>query len=282
MQSVLGRARKVDIVGEPFPHIIIQDAIESGEYEKLAADFPSAEIILNGRESANNQNFRYTAHEVLDDERISSRWREFMRYHVSPQFFQEVVELFGSHLRALNPQLEASAGKQLGEWKCGIRFREPPRDIALECQFAYGTPVERRSRVIGPHVDREVALYAGLLYMREDEDDSEGGDLELYRFVDGSPAFERDSRRVPDERVAPFRSIRYAKNTLVFFLHSPYSLHGVTPRCMTPFPRRHVNFVGELSHKVFDIGPFATLDATEPSHEESPAISPSNGHEDRQ
>ena len=41
-------------------------------------------------------------------------------------------------------------------------------------------------RSIGPHVDREVALYAGLFYMRDDHDDSEGGDLELYRFNRGT------------------------------------------------------------------------------------------------
>jgi hypothetical protein len=98
-----------------------------------------------------------------------------------------------------------------------------------------------------------VALYAGLFYMRDDHDDSEGGDLELYRFNAGAPAFEAGSRRVPDERVTRCRTIRYASNTLVFFLHSPHALHGVSPRSPTTFPRRHVNLVGELAVPVFDL-----------------------------
>ena len=134
-----------------------------------------------------------------------------------------------------------------------IRFREPIGHIALECQFTYGAPVDVRSRVIGPHVDREVALYAGLFYMRQDDDDSEGGDLELYRFTAGTPAFDAGSRLVPDERVTRCKTIRYASNTLVFFLHSPYALHGVSPRSPTKFPRRHINLVGELATKVFDL-----------------------------
>ena len=96
------------------------------------------------------------------------------------------MELFGPHVRALNPKLETSASKELPEWKSSVRFREPVQDIALECQFAYGSPVEQRSRVIGPHVDREVALYAGLFYMRDDADDSEVEDLPLFHDAPGS------------------------------------------------------------------------------------------------
>jgi len=32
---------------------------------------------------------------------------------------------------------------------------------------------------------------------------------------------------------------------LVFWINTPYSLHGVTPRGITDVPRRYVNFVGE-------------------------------------
>ena len=117
---------------------------------------------------------------------------------------------------------------------------------------AYGAPVDVRSRSIGPHVNREVALYAGLFYMRDDDDDSEGGDLELYRF-NSAPEFDVGSRRVPDERVTRCKTIRYASNTLVFFLHSPYALHGVSPRSPTTFSRRHINLVGELATQVFDL-----------------------------
>lgn len=272
MQSVLGRARKADIVDEPFPHLVIQDALEPDYYEDLAREFPAAEIILNGREPENNRNYRYAANDILDDERISPRWREFVRWHVSQAFFHEVCSLLGSRIRELNPELESSMSKVLTEWQSSVRFREPVRDIALECQFAYGSPVEQRSRCIGPHVDREVALFAGLLYMRDEADDSEGGDLELYRFTGGGPIFGRTQRLVPDGRVERFRSIRYARNTLVFFLHSINSVHGVSPRNVTRFPRRHINFVGELTTKVFDISPFATLEAAGPVTHHRPGM----------
>ena len=272
MHSILERARQIDIVDQPFPHLVIQNALEPSYYEILAREFPAAEIILNGREPESNRNYRYAANEILDDERISPRWRDFTRYHVSQAFCDEVCALWGSRIRKLHQGLEASVAKPLADWNSSVRFREPPSDIVLECQFTHGSPVEKQSRSIGPHVDREVALFAGLLYMRDDEDDSEGGDLELYQFTTDQPAFEEASRRVPDDRVTRFRTIRYAKNTLVFFLQSPTSLHGVSPRGITRFPRRHINFVGELATKVFDVTPLATIKLAHPSEARGPVI----------
>jgi hypothetical protein len=253
MHSVLARARQSQIIDDPFPHLVVHEALEPDYYRQLAADFPAAEIILDGRMPVGNSNFRYAASAVLDDARISGLWRNFMRYHVSQAFFDEVRAVFESLIRQLHPRVESSVGKPLGEWQTSIRFREPIRDIALECQFTYGVPVDVRSRTIGPHVDREVALYAGLFYMRDENDDSDGGDLELYRFTKGILSFDEGTRLVPDERVTRCKTIRYASNTLVFFLHSPSALHGVSPRSPTKFPRRHINFVGELATKVFDL-----------------------------
>jgi hypothetical protein len=253
MHCVLARARQSQIVDDPFPHLVVHEALDPDYYRQLAADFPAAEIILNGRTPVSNSNFRYPASAILDDERISDQWREFTRLHVSREFFSEVCALFESRIRELHPRLESSVAKPLAMWESSVRFREPIRDIALECQFTYGAPVDVRSRSIGPHVDRDVALYAGLFYMREDDDDSEGGDLELYRFNSCAPAFEPGNRRVPDERVTRCKTIRYASNTLVFFLHSPYALHGVSPRSPTRFPRRHINLVGELATPVFEL-----------------------------
>ena len=262
MHSVLARAGQGQICDDPFPHLVVCEALDPDYYRELAAAFPAAEIILDGRNPVSNSNFRYAASAILGDARISALWRDFTRYHVSQEFFDEVRALFESRIRVLHPRLESSVAKPLSDWQSSVRFREPIRDIALECQFTYGAPVDVRSRTIGPHVDREVALYAGLLYMRDDHDDSEGGDLELYRWNRGAPAFDAGSRRVPDERVTRCKTIRYASNTLVFFLHSPHALHGVSPRSPTKFPRRHINFVGELATPVFDLSGMVTRDAS--------------------
>src|SRR5262249_42593694 len=161
---------------DPFPHLVVRDALGRDVYRQLDRELPAAEIILDGRPAVSNRAYRYPANSILDDSRISALWREFVAYHVSREFFGRVLEVFESRIGDVHPGLEATSGKRLSDWQSSVRFREPIRDVALESQFAYGAPVEATSRTIGPHVDREVALYAGLFYMRDEHDDSEGGD----------------------------------------------------------------------------------------------------------
>ncbi|MCI0488167.1 MAG: hypothetical protein L0229_16390 [Blastocatellia bacterium] len=259
MKSVLHKASRIDILDEPFPHIVIRNALEGDLYERLARAWPGAEIILDGREPLSNRNYRYCARDVLSDERISPLWRDFCTYHTSRDFYLEVISLFGDRIASLHTSMEARLGKRLEDLSTSVRFKEEFRDIALECQFTYTAPVTAASRSVGPHIDREVALYAGMLYFRLDEDDSTGGDLELHSFT-GTPAFFKESRFAPDSRVKLEKVIEYRKNTLVFFLHSVASVHGVSLRSATVYPRLNVNFVGEFQTAIFDVSRYQTIE----------------------
>lgn len=125
-------------------------------------------------------------------------------------------------------------------------------EVALECQPCWGAPVTHPSSSDPCHIDRPVALYAGLLYCRLPGDDAIGGDLELYRFRGAERRYDA-TRHVDPALVEPVKRIPYAANRLVFFLHSPHSLHGVTERAATRWPRLHVNFVAEMQSNVFEL-----------------------------
>jgi len=60
-------------------------------------------------------------------------------------------------------------------------------------------------------------------------------------------------RFVDDDLVEPVKRIEYAANRLVFFIHSPHSLHGVTTRGVTRWPRLHVNFLAEAKTNIFEL-----------------------------
>jgi hypothetical protein len=267
MHSVLQRATAADILSEPFPHLVIREALDPSLYGRLAREFPAPELLIDGREAVSNRGYHYRAAKALTDPRVSPLWREFIGRHVSRAFFREVVSLFGPQIRALHPGLEARLGVRLEDLETGVRFLDERYDVGMECQFTYGTPVRSPSRSIGPHLDRPVALFAGLFYLRLDEDDSSGGDLELYRFKGSRRAFVGEGRCVPDEDVECIKRIEYRKNTLVFLLHSPDSLHGVTPRSVTPFPRLHINLVAEFPFELYDLGGFLRLPLAPPAVE---------------
>ncbi|HEX6967175.1 MAG TPA: hypothetical protein VF166_15400 [Gemmatimonadaceae bacterium] len=256
--SILGRASKADVVTDPFPHLVTRNALREDLYEQLASEFPNMSVMAGDARPEDAKYYFLGAAQARTRPDVSALWKEFMAYHTSPAFFQEVVALFGNHIRTMHPHLELAFDKRLEAFSAAARDTEAERDadVRLECQLVSCTTALRRATPKGPHVDREVALYAGLLYFRMDADDSTGGDLEIQRFR-GVPHFEAGTNEIPDDRVETVKTITYEKNTLVFFIHSAHSLHAVSARSATPYPRRHVNFVAEFAHtKAFDIAPF--------------------------
>jgi hypothetical protein len=250
--SVLAKAAHAGIAREPFPHVVIDDALEPALYRELERTMPPAETILRGRAAGNNMPYRHSAEHLLRDGEPPA-WQEFARRHTSQRFFGEVVALFGETIRSLHPQLERRSGKRLEELRTSIRFVEPFADAALDCQVTWGSPVVEATRCHRVHVDRQVALYAGLLYFRRSDDDAHGGDLELYRFRPGAARAFDDGRFVDDALVERVKTIPYAANRLVFFIHSADALHGVSVRSVTPHPRLHVNFLAEFREQFWEL-----------------------------
>jgi hypothetical protein len=292
MKSILQKAGPADVIREPFPHVVIDDALDADLYARLMETFPPAEVIVGDQLVENNTPYRMRAARLLEDERVAECWKEFVREHTSGEFFREVLGVFGGAIRELHPGLPAleqacTRVRDLGEGDVGrigrigqigriggegpggpirpigpigpirpIRPIRPspirPIDIALDCQPCWGSPVTRASSSDPCHVDRPVALFAGLLYCRLPGDDTPGGDLELYRFRGAARRYDA-TRHVDPSLVEPVKRIPYAANRLVFFLQSPHSLHGVTERAVTSWPRLHVNFLAELPTNIFEL-----------------------------
>lgn len=86
-------ASKANISDWPFPHLLIENALDDALYEQLAHEFPGPEVLLDGKEIASNKSYHYNTSKILADSRISPLWREFMACHVSPRFYAEVFDL---------------------------------------------------------------------------------------------------------------------------------------------------------------------------------------------
>jgi hypothetical protein len=245
MKSILHKVGRADVQREPFPHVVVDRALDDETYAALAASFPSAMAIVGQEPVENNTAYRMPAARLLSNAQVAPCWKDFVRHHTSQAFFAEVLSIFGEAIRELRPHLPSFAAA-----RTSVRGAEPFADVALDCQPCWGAPVARASSSDPCHVDRPVALFAGLLYCRLPSDDAAGGDLELYRFRGAERRYDA-TRHVDPALVEPVKRIEYAANRLVFFIHSPHSLHGVTVREATRWPRLHVNFLAEMPQPIF-------------------------------
>ena len=249
--SVLSKATIGDLKTDPFAHLVIKDALDSAYYAKLMSDFPSiATVNEEKRRLVNNDDTYLGAFDVLTSSKISKEWKEFFRFHTSMDFLAQAMGLIGKAAASYHPSI-ASIISGVRERKLAIADSGEKADLYIQCQFGVNSPVRRESSVRTAHIDNPKKIYNALLYCRDPNDDSEGGDLAFYRFRD-KPGFLRRRTAMPN-RIEEVARIPYAANTLVLFANSLNSVHGVTPRKPTPHVRRYINFQVELENPIFEI-----------------------------
>jgi hypothetical protein len=246
---MLDEVSPTDVVDVPYSHYVRQNAVLPEVYRELEADFPSLQMILDGRAAyGNNEAVRMTVKQVLGDRRISPLWREFFEYHTSAAYWRQIVRLMADRFRAEFPDLEENIGRRFEDWRVMPRGFSGDADIRLDCQFVMNTPVTEMTSVKTPHVDLCDKIFSALFYFRDPADTTSGGNLDIYRWR-RAPRFIK--HRSLDRDVELVKTVPYAANTYLFFLNSAKAVHGVSPRDVTPIPRRYINFIAELPIKAF-------------------------------
>jgi hypothetical protein len=257
--SILSNASTLDVRTEPYPHIVIKNALDPEIYQQLADEYPDPAVVLNGREKKDTW-YDYPACEAISNEVITPLWKEFLEYHTSQAFYQDLINLFGDVIQQVHPSLSERYSKPLAEFTTSIRetgaAKNPVNhqsDVSLECQF-YVNYTEQARAVRGPHVDRPTELYAALLYFRDPADDSSGSDLQVCAANDPKQLYPNDHQikvdhlpmEVEEQKISVVDTAKYEANTLVLFINSKKSIHAVSPRNATPIARRHINFTADL------------------------------------
>jgi hypothetical protein len=244
--SLLAKATPGDVAMEPFPHLVVRDALDPEVADRLLHEMPAIETLTGGRVLGSNQRVSYPFYAAREDASVSPTWKRFLGEHVSPRFLVAAMRLFGPALRQLHPRFEEKCAP-VDRLRAGVRGIDgyDGADVLLDAQICANSPVVgRASSVRGAHVDAPDKLLIGLYYLRDPRDDSTGGDLQLYG--PRTPSVLRLAGPNARERFTLRRTVRYEHNVLVQFLNAIDSVHLVTPRSPTSFPRLLVNLIGEV------------------------------------
>lgn len=247
--SILSKADPSMVKMDPFPHIVLIDALPLEYANNLTSSFPKHLF----DSTLNNKRLDISAINVVNSPDISQDWKQFITYHSSKEFFKEVLRLF-EHSLLLNKNINLAT---LNNLNTGIRFQDTfdEKDCLLDAQISINTPVTKSSSVRKAHTDNTNKIFSGLFYLRQSDDDSSGGDLQI---CDWNHDYSYNKKlQIYKESLSPrhysvFDEIPYANNVAVLFLNSLDALHCVTPRDLTVHTRTFVNLVGELPYDFFD------------------------------
>lgn len=241
--DVTQNVTSADLILDPCPYFHIRDALPWSLYDQLVAEYPEAHMMQDNKQYF--QARRYRQHEI-EPGTVSDLWREFIAYHNSREYKNRVLDLFEPAIAKYYPQYRDA-------WhSAGVspRHLALENSIEMEVQFVLNGMQDETVRTI--HLDNSRELFAGLLYMRKDQDNSTGGDIQVFRKTVDRPAFS-GIREVNPAHVELAGTVPYRANTMILFLNTQDTLHGVTPRLGAQCVRRYINIDAHQKNKLFTI-----------------------------
>ena len=235
--SVLSKAIKVNLQLNPYPHLVIEDALPQEYYNILSSKFPLNYFENNKIEGENNVRKDIFYKDLMTNNEIDPEWKNFISYHSSMEFYHEILSVFEDIILQKFPNI--------------FKNKNYLYDLGTSNQLStsINTPVIKNTSARGAHLDNLNKLFTGLFYMRSEKDNSQGGDLELFSWKKKiSINKKRLSSRfgISMSDIQLIKTIKYKPNTFVIFLNSLDSLHGVTPRSVTNEYRKMCVFTSKL------------------------------------
>jgi len=198
-------AAKVEL--DPFPHFYLENVFPDDYYQELLRNLPSTDVYENLYEVTDLKldHFRHRNQRDMDagwTQRLPSElqpfWTSFNNWFLGPDLAQAVLGSFRSQ-RSLWPE------------------------VSVESQFIR----HRAGYFLGPHSDLYTKLVVLLIYLAPDNSAEHLG-TSLYRPKD--PTFKcPDSKHYPFADFIRVKTAPYKPNSLLAFMRSDISFHGLEP-----------------------------------------------------
>ena len=209
---IVERLRCAHVEADPFPHYYLEGVLPENYYQELLRHLPGSDVYENLYEVTGLKldHFRHRYQRDLNEgwtnalpPELQTFWKSFNEWFLSPQLAQAFLETFAEPLRP--------------------RIGEAWPEVSVEAQFIR----HRAGYFLGPHSDLYTKLVVVLLYLAPDARAERLG-TSLYR--PKRVGFScPDSKHYPFEDFIRVKTAPYKPNSLLAFVRSDISFHGLEP-----------------------------------------------------
>lgn len=214
LEHFVARLRSAEVIKEPYPHYYLEHVFPDDYYKTLLAHLPASDVYENLYEVTDLklEHFRQRDQRDLKEgwtralpAGLKEFWDEFDSWFLGPRLAEAVLDSFADPL-----------GARLGE-------RKSWPAVSVESQLIR----HRAGYFLSPHSDLYTKLVVLLFYLAPDERGAHLG-TSLYR--PKRPGFAcRESIHHPFEEFERVKTAPYRPNSLLAFVRSDVSFHGVEP-----------------------------------------------------
>lgn len=247
-EIIYSKLKNATLITDPFPYIYIENFLPIELYNDIVENYP-----IFTDTSPNNIRLQLCMEDFEKDPDKYTFFLDLQKSIFNKDFFNIIIDKFEPSLKKYNININSNYNFQMRN-----KNNKNKNSIYFDLQPGINTPVTRKSSVRNPHIDSPSEIFAGLLYLRHPNDDSYGGDLEIYDSNSKIKIGKRKIRKDEKDRIyfqknevintqdlILSKTIPYSSNNFILFLNTPNSIHGVSPRNITNYERRLLNIVYE-------------------------------------
>ena len=246
--NILQKATKIDLVMDPYPHLIIENALPQEIYDQLAQSWPET-FLGSGNESITNEKDhtkRYLSAKAISENNISELWKEFFKYHTSNEFYHYAINLLSDAIKEYYPDKAQSILNSTAVPRTHVNQKESVTPFVTDCQFVMNYPLKETETSRTAHLDNPQEIYAALFYMRKENDFSTGRDFQIFSSRTKTPTLGK--KRIVTDNITVDKTVDYKPNTVLLFLNCRHGVHGVSTSSDAITVRRHINVIGEFGN----------------------------------
>lgn len=254
--SILQKATKKHVIMEPYPHVLIENALPHDVYDRLDKTWPE-QLLSSDYENLTDEKGhtkRYLSNKVLKDKIVDKIWLDFFEYHLSNEFYSFTTQLLGEAIRLYYPDQADDILEGMVAPRDKVNQNSDKTPFVTDVQFVQNKPLSGTQTSRTPHLDNPQEIYAALFYMKKKNDSSQGRDLHIYESINEIPTLGK-KRTIADKELRLAKIAPYKPNTVLLFLNCRKGAHSVSTAANTDHVRRHINIIGEYGNgrNLFDL-----------------------------
>lgn len=253
--SILSKLSPNEVIAAPFPHVAVENAADPELCRQLIREFPPVEVVTRGRPYKSSDKIYLSANNARQASLLTAAWKRALRDYLQPCVWHDLVRLFRPHLLGEYPDFEQRFGR-MDELRVGLRERDDfsKCDVLLDAKALMHTPVTGQPAAErNPHLKRLSAVFFGYLFLRPDEDDSQGADQAFYSLKPGAELLLDENQTLAPSLLNLEKVIPYRRNTFVCFMNTARSIQAITPRSVTDTPYLALHFTVYLKDHLFRV-----------------------------
>lgn len=257
--TIFDRLCDASVETHPFPHIVIENALDDALTAALIGNLPHMSRFVNARQYAEGEKLHIPARHSLTEPEIHEVWKDTVKRHLLPEKARLWLKSFAPYIRKQYPDLENRLGA-LDNWRIGCRGLDSPDayEGLLDAQISMHAPCPQSEiQERGPHLKITNKLLVAHCMLRLPEDNYAGGDIELYETDPGARLlFGPQQQVVNKQRIKLAKTISYRRGVSLLFLNSPAAVQTMSSRAFCPYPVFYINVVLEVSEPLFTLSSF--------------------------